>query len=131
MTDKKTGATITIGDLVTKYFEGIKAAIGVERVGVYGTFTAVRRLLDLGLARYAWQMTFNHPPDSRAQLHQINIYPDITRWCADPTKDPSTLPIYEAALQANWGVSGAGGLDFDRAVRVDFGQWRPGKKRTF
>jgi hypothetical protein len=131
MTDAKTGEPITVGHLIVEYFRGINRAIGTERTGIYGTYTSVRRILDLGLARYAWQMTFNHPPDPRAQLHQINIYPDITRWCADPRIDPSTGPIYGQAMLEHWGIQGAGGLDFDRAVRVDFGQWRPGKKRAF
>ncbi len=128
LTDKKTGKQITNGDLIVAYFAGINHAIGIPRTGVYGTYTTVKHLFELEMVRYGWQMTFNHTPYHRAQIHQTSIYPDITRWSADPRKDPSAMPIYAAALLQYWGIQGAGGLDFDRALRADFGQWRPPKK---
>lgn len=140
-TDTMTGKQISRGELIVAYFEGINKALGRDshdghRTGVYGRYTAVKELFDLELVRYGWQMTFNHKPHPRAQLYQYTVYPDITRWGPDPTKMPlgsdaqnaaakAALAAYEAGLQKHWGVSGAGGLDFDRAVKEDFGQWHP------
>ena len=147
LVDVKTHETITKGDLITNYFQGINRAIGVERTGVYGRFRPVKELFEAGLVRYGWQMTFNHQPYSMAQLHQTSIYPDLQRWGPPLTADQlhglkdadfaktltdddrSAIAIaydrYARKLGELWGVSGAGGLDFDRAVMADFGQWRP------
>ena len=98
------------GDLILKYFEGVGSVIGKERVGAYGTYTTLRMLFKADLITYGWQWTFkqqldwatHHPIEPRAQLHQYSIY---------------------AKQKPQWGVSGAGALDLDRAVKRDFGQW--------
>jgi Domain of unknown function (DUF4150)/Domain of unknown function (DUF1906) len=148
--DAATKLPITIGQIITKYFEGINHAVPMHRVGVYGRYTAVKYIMEAGLARYGWQMTFNHDPYPAAHIHQTSIFPDITRW--GPHLPPDLLAAfknpklgaqitdqarkdllnqagaaYAQGMQEHWGISGAGGLDFDRAVKADFGQWRPGK----
>ncbi len=37
------------------YFQGVRSALPLARVGVYGGYWAVSRVLNAGLARYAWQ----------------------------------------------------------------------------
>jgi hypothetical protein len=92
------------GPKVLAYFEGINSIMGVKRTGAYGTYVTIKELFDHGKIAYGWQMTFGNKGkkvDPRAQLRQHDIYPD----------------------QTGWGVSGAGALDLDRAVKGDFGQW--------
>jgi hypothetical protein len=102
--DSKTGKVIEHGDLIVSYFNGINSVLGVHRTGAYGTYTTIHGLFDSNKIGYGWQQTFgdrkNHI-DPRAQLRQYDIYAD----------------------QTGWGVSGAGALDLDRAVKKDFGQW--------
>ncbi len=139
---------VTKGQLVTNYFEGVNRAIHPHRVGVYGRYLVVKTLMEAGLARYGWQMTFNHPAYAAAHIHQTTIYPDVQRWgphLSPPLlrawKNPKLVATltdtqkatlaeaqgkYGSGLLDNWNVTGAGGLDFDRAVKADFGQWRPG-----
>ena len=143
---------VTTGGLITSYFEGIRKAFGhdIRRIGVYGRYTTVKKLMEAGLARYGWQMTFNHKPYGPAHIHQTSIFPDLTRW--GPHVPRALLPAlknsdalakitdqgqlqlisdsqmaYQRGIRAHWHISGMGGLDFDRAVKVDFGQWRPGQ----
>lgn len=40
---------------VAAYFDGIASVLPLNRIGVYGGFYAVTRVLDAGLATYAWQ----------------------------------------------------------------------------
>jgi hypothetical protein len=40
---------------VADYFSGVVSVLGLGRTGVYGGFWAVKRLLDAGLASWAWQ----------------------------------------------------------------------------
>jgi hypothetical protein len=40
---------------VASYFDGIREAVPANRVGVYGGFYAVSRVLDAGIAAWAWQ----------------------------------------------------------------------------
>jgi hypothetical protein len=104
-TDPTTGKPTSQGALVRAYFEGVRSVLPKGQTGVYGSNTTVDKLFDAGKIRYGWQMTFNkrgNVTDARAQLHQFDIFPS----------------------QDGWGVNGAGALDFDRAVRREFGQWR-------
>ena len=104
-TDAKTGKTMTLGDLIVSYFNGINSVIGAARTGAYGTYTVLHELFDQGRITYGWQQTFNKhasdPRDKRAQLRQYAFGYDTT----------------------GWNVSGAGALDFDRAVHAKYGQW--------
>lgn len=103
--DSKTGDTITIGDLIVAYFEGVDSILGAARTGAYGTYTVLHELFARGRIAYGWQQTFNKhatdPREKRAQLRQYAFGYDT----------------------AGWGVSGAGALDYDRAVHAKYGQW--------
>lgn len=103
--DTKTGNTITIGDLVVAYFKGVNSVLGAARTGAYGTYTVLHALFDAGRIAFGWQQTFNKhandPREKRAQLRQYAFGYDTT----------------------GWNVSGAGALDYDRAVHAKFGQW--------
>ncbi len=103
--DANTNQSITIGDLVTAYFQGINSVLGAERTGAYGTYTTLHELFAAGRISYGWQQTFNHhwndPREPRAQLRQFAFGYDTD----------------------GWGVSGAGALDYDRAVNAQYGQW--------
>jgi hypothetical protein len=84
-----------IGD----YFRGVASILGVSFTGVYGSFRAVKWLLDRGLVTYAWQ-TYAWSGgqwDSRAQLRQVH----------------------------NGATLAGGNVDLDEAHADDFGQWRP------
>jgi len=104
LTDTVTGETIAQKDLILAYFRGILSVLPSKRVGAYGPYTVLYKLFQKGYIEYGWQWAFTddisriHP---RAQLLQYDIYPG----------------------QDGWGVSGAGALDYDRAVWSDFGQW--------
>lgn len=82
---------------VAAYFVGVRAVLGIARVGVYGGFYTVERLGAAGLVRYVWQ-TYAW---SDGQLSKrANIY------------------------QYSNGHSVAGvPVDYNRALKVDFGQW--------
>lgn len=85
---------------ILPYFAGAASVLGADRVGIYGGLVAVRAVLDSGHAKWAWQ-TYAWSGgrwDSRAQLQQYS----------------------------NDHVIGGVGLDFDRGVDGDYGQWRVG-----
>jgi hypothetical protein len=102
--DKATGKVIERRQLILAYFNGINSVLGAHRTGAYGTYTTIKGLFDEKKIAFGWQQTFasrGDHVDPRAQLRQYNIYAD----------------------QTDWGVSGAGALDYDRAVKHDFGQF--------
>jgi len=104
VTDPTTGKTTTQGALIRAYFAGIRSVLPKNQVGAYGTETTLKHLFDHKTIGYGWQQTFGRKGkniDPRAQLQQYGIYPS----------------------QDGWGVSQAGGLDKDRAVAKNFGQW--------
>lgn len=87
--------------LINAYFRAIADVIGLKRVGIYAGYHVVRRTLNAGLARYAWQ-TYAWSGgqwDRRAQLQQ---YSNGHRVC---------------------GIS----VDYNRSMMDDFGQvgYRP------
>lgn len=79
------------------YFAGAVSVLGRKRVGVYGGYWVVKRLLDSGIVKYAWQTLAwsGGAWDKRAQLRQTSIN------------------------QSRSGVS----VDLDQAVCADYGQW--------
>jgi hypothetical protein len=88
---------------VLAYLDGAAEAIGRDRVGVYGGLRVVKAALDLGKARWAWQTyAWSGTPtvwDGRAQLQQYS----------------------------NDHRVGGADVDYDRAVKTDFGQWKVAK----
>lgn len=86
---------------IEAYLGGAASVLGAGRVGVYGEYSVVQHALDTGHATWGLQ-TYAWSGgqwDPRAQLQQyLNDQPLA-------------------------GVS----LDYDRATKSDFGQWKPGK----
>ncbi|GAA0286868.1 hypothetical protein GCM10009527_097970 [Actinomadura nitritigenes] len=85
---------------INAYLDGAASVIGRGRVGIYGGYWPVKRALDAGKARWAWQ-TYAWSGsrwDPRAQLQQYDNGERIA------------------------GVD----LDLDRAMVADYGQWRLG-----
>jgi hypothetical protein len=85
---------------INAYLDGAASVIGRSRVGIYGGYWPVKRALDAGKARWAWQTyawSGSHW-DPRAQLQQYRNGEHIA------------------------GVD----LDLDRATVTDYGQWRLG-----
>jgi hypothetical protein len=90
-------ATPSQATVIASYFSGAGSVLGVERVGVYGGFWAVKRLFDARLVTYGWQTyawSGGHW-DPRAQIQQYR----------------------------NGVTVGGAVCDLDRAVKPDFGQW--------
>lgn len=82
---------------VAPYFEGVAAVLGKDRTGVYGGIHVVRFLFDNGLVSWGWQ-TYAWSQgqwDHRAQLQQYSNDHNL------------------------FGV----GVDYDRAMTSDYGQW--------
>jgi Domain of unknown function (DUF1906) len=88
-------------DAVEAYFRGVNSAIGVKRTGAYGGLAAIKALFDAKLISKGWQTyAWSGTPtqwDRRAHIHQ-----------------------YENGKQLAGGT-----VDFDRAVKPDYGGWRP------
>ncbi|MFC5184361.1 glycoside hydrolase domain-containing protein [Actinomadura harenae] len=85
---------------INAYLDGAASVIGRDRVGVYGGYYVVKRAFDGGHVRWGWQ-TYAWSGgqwDKRAQLQQYS----------------------------NDHVVGGVGLDYDRGVVADFGQWKVG-----
>ena len=85
---------------VNAYLDGAASVIGRERVGLYAGYGPIKRAFDAGKIAYGWQ-TYAWSGgawDPRAQLQQ---YSNDHR------------------------INGVG-LDYDRAVKSDYGQWKVG-----
>jgi hypothetical protein len=81
---------------INDYLDGAASVIGLERTGIYGGYYPVKRALDVGKARWAWQTSAwsGGQWDSRAQVRQ-----------------EGTVTI------------GGESCDVDTALAEDFGQW--------
>jgi hypothetical protein len=87
-------------DEINAYLDGAASVLGRDRVGLYGGYGPIDRAFDAGKITYGWQ-TYAWSGgrwDSRAQLQQYSN---------DHT------------------INGVG-VDYDRAVKSDYGQWRVG-----
>lgn len=85
---------------INAYLDGAASVLGRDRVGLYAGYGPVNRAFDAGKITYGWQ-TYAWSGgrwDARAQLQQYSN---------DHT------------------INGVG-LDYDRAVKSDYGQWRVG-----
>lgn len=89
---------------INGYLDGAASVLGRARVGIYGGHGPVARALDAGKARWAWQTLAWSAGrwDSRAHIRQYAI---------------------EQRL-------GGADVDYNRATRTDFGQWRVGVTPT-
>lgn len=89
------------GEQVAAYFRGVASVLGLERIGVYGSFPVVKYLLENNLARWGWQ---------------------TYAWSNGQWFDGAHIQQYQN------GVSLAGhSVDYDRAMKEDFGAWRQGE----
>jgi hypothetical protein len=86
-----------VGPLITAYFKAIAEVLGLARVGAYGGFRVIRALFDAHLITYGMQTYAwsNGQWDARAQIQQYS----------------------------NGRTLGGASVDYDRAMRADFGQW--------
>jgi hypothetical protein len=85
---------------INSYLDGAASVLGRSRVGLYGGYYVVKRSLDAHKATWAWQTyawSGGHW-DSRAHIQQYS----------------------------NDHVINGVGVDYDRAVKDDYGQWRVG-----
>jgi hypothetical protein len=83
---------------VNAYLRGASSFLGKDNVGIYGGFYPVKRALDAGVCKFAWQ-TYAWSGgqwDTRAQIRQYR----------------------------NGQVLAGMSVDYDRAMVADFGQWR-------
>jgi hypothetical protein len=82
---------------INDYFHGVKDVLGLNRVGVYGSYYVVKRLFNAGLVTYGWQ---------------------TYAWSGGQWEPRAQLRQYKNGQRI-------GGLscDYDRAVVADFGQW--------
>ncbi|MFC0039791.1 DUF1906 domain-containing protein [Actinomadura rayongensis] len=85
---------------INAYLDGAASVLGTDRVGIYAGYGPVKRAFDAGKIAYGWQ-TYAWSGgkwDGRAQIQQYS----------------------------NDHVINGVGLDYDRAVKADYGQWRIG-----
>lgn len=93
-------ATAGQQDEINAYLDGAASVLGRDRVGLYGGYFQVKRTLDAGKASWAWQ-TYAWSGgrwDSRAHIQQY----------------------------LNEQVLNGAAVDYDRATKDDYGQWRVG-----
>ncbi len=89
---------------INAYLRGAASVHGRDRTGVYGGYWVVKRVLDAGIVKYAWQ-TYAWSGgkwDARAHIQQF------------------------------WNGRRLNGhdVDFDRSTKADFGQWRRPKPQS-
>lgn len=80
---------------IDDYLRGAASVFGAGRVGVYGSYTVVKHCLEAGSAAYGWQ---------------------TYAWSGGRLYDGSHLYQYS---NGEWG----GSVDFNRALKPDYGQW--------
>ena len=82
---------------INAYFKGVASVVGLERTGVYSGYWPLKRLFDAKLVTYGWQTYAwsGGNVDSRANLYQYS-------------NDHSVAGV---------------GVDFNRNLKSDFGQW--------
>ena len=88
---------------IDEYLRGVANVIGPDRVGVYGSYWVIKRCLDNGTAKYAWQ---TYAWSWNRELHYTMI---------DPRNH---------IFQYQNGIRGHGGeFDLNEARQEDFGQY--------
>lgn len=84
---------------INAYLDGAASVLGRARVGLYGGYWPLSRALDAGKATWGWQ---------------------TYAWSGGRWTPDACLQQYSNGHTIN-GVS----VDYNRAVKADFGQWRP------
>lgn len=98
------------------FFKGVKSVIGVERIGVYGSYETIEILAQARLITYAWHSYWfesARSPEDRPEPVTADF-----RW----------HPFAQLRQYDNWPADGLGAttqIDYSMAVAFDFGQWRP------
>jgi glycoside hydrolase-like protein/putative peptidoglycan binding protein len=87
----------TVGPLITAYFRAVAEVIGLKRTGAYGGYKVIKALFDARLITYGMQ---------------------TYAWSAGKWDSRNHIEQYSN----NRSVGGAS-VDFDRAMKTDFGQW--------
>ncbi|TDD69376.1 DUF1906 domain-containing protein [Actinomadura darangshiensis] len=87
-------------DDINAYLDGAASVIGRDRVGLYGGYYPVKRALDAGKARWAWQ---------------------TYAWSGGQWVGRAQIQQYRNGVQV-----GGADCDYDRAMEADYGQWRVG-----
>jgi len=85
---------------INAYLDGAASVLGKKRVGIYGGYGPVSRAMQGGHAAWGWQ-TYGWSGG---------------RW----------YPGAQLQQYSNDHVIGGVGLDYDRATKSDYGQWKPG-----
>jgi Domain of unknown function (DUF1906) len=87
---------------INAYLDGASSVIGKNRVGIYGGVHPVSRALDDNHCEWAWQTYAwsGGALDTRSHIYQYS----------------------------NDHTIGGVGLDYDRSLKDDYGQWMPGKE---
>lgn len=83
---------------IRSYFDGIRRQIGYQRTGVYGGYAVVHELMSLDNVKYGWQ---------------------TYAWSAGQWSPHAQLRQWKNDMNM-YGVN----CDLDRAVALNFGQWR-------
>lgn len=89
-----------VGPHVSAYFQGVNSVLGIARTGVYGSYKVCKALHEAGLVTWMWQ---------------------TYAWSAGQWYGPAQLQQY-----SNDHTIAGHGVDYDRATRKDYGQWRVG-----
>lgn len=98
----------TTADAVSEYFRGACAAIGVSRVGVYGSYGVCKDLRNAGRVSWTWQ-TYAWSGGNWASSDAFdNTLDNIEQY-----QNTQKLQGYD--------------VDYDRSLTPDFGQWMPGR----
>lgn len=117
-------ATLAQQTQIDAYLQGCAAVIGIARVGIYGGYWPVKRALDSGTARWAWQTGAwsGGNRDPRIHLYQRvgtvtvgGIPCDVNEACQLPDfgQHPSpTSPAEEDDMQ-NYPITGKGRMVLD------------------
>src|SRR6266508_3660269 len=84
-------------DEISSYFRGWKETIGVDRVGIYGEYSIVKYAAEHNLAKWFWQ-TYGWSGGAWYTGNHIEQYRNHVSMCG-------------------------GTLDYDRALKDNYGQW--------
>lgn len=91
----------SVTSAIIDYFKGIASVIGLHRTGAYGSYQAIKGLLDANVIAWAWQ---------------------TYAWSGGAWEPRAHIQQYQN------GVAFAGrSVDYNHSIKDDFGQWMPGQ----
>src|SRR5882762_4380329 len=89
------------GDQVADYFRGVSSVIGLARTGAYGSYRVLKYLFDNHLITWGWQ---------------------AYAWSGGQWEIRAHIQQYQNGMS----IAGAS-VDYNRAIKSDFGQWLVGQ----